>query len=124
MPVYNNAFPPSSIAEGEQAIIVNNETLGVGVASARVAIQDKDGSQCRPVLVTITFASPPASTSYDIQVSWDDLPGSYTKVGNSTNVAGDQITFNRAAAGGNAFRFIRAVEQITPGVNATIKVQQ
>ena len=124
MPGYSNAFPPTSIAPGDQATIVNNETLGAGKASQRVAIQDRDGGALRPVLVTITFPTPPASTSYDVQVAWNDNDAEYTKVANSTIVAGDQITLNREAAGGNHFRFVRVVEQTTPSTNATIRVQQ
>lgn len=126
MPLYNNANPPSSVGYGEQLAIVNAEQLGAGQFSQRAAIQDRPVGSVRPVLVTFTYASTPASVQYDIYGAWDDTSPatSYTKIGTTNNVAGDQVTFNRAAAGGNDFRFILVREVISPGVNATVKVQQ
>jgi uncharacterized protein YcfL len=126
MPPYSNAVPPSSVYEGDQSIIVNAEQLGANVFSQRVAIADKDGSQPRPVTVTFTYASAPSSVQYDIYVGWDDTAPltSYTKVGSTTNVNGDQVTLQRTAAGGANFRFLCVREVASPGVNATAKVQQ
>jgi|SRR6266550_4788063 len=127
VPVYSNAFPPNSVGPGEQATIVNAEQLGLGSPfSSRVAIADVHGMQARPVLVTFTYASAPASVQYDIFAAWDDTAPltSYTKIGSTTNVNGDQVTLNRAAAGGNHFRFLCVREVVSPGVNATVKVQQ
>lgn len=127
MPLYNNTYPPNSVAPGEQATIVSAEQLGAGSPfSQRVAIQDVYGFQDRPVLVTFTYASVPSSVQYDIFGAWDDTSPltSYTKLGSTTNVNGDQVTISRAAAGGNAFRFLCVREVISPGVNATVKVQQ
>ena len=126
MPSYSNTYPPTSIYEGDQAVIVNVEQLGTNVFSQRVAIADKDGSQPRPVTVTFTYAGTPASVQYDIYVGWDDTAPltSYTKVGSSTNVNGDQVTLQRTAAAGPNFRFLCVREVISPGVNATAKVQQ
>jgi hypothetical protein len=126
MPAYSNTYPPSSIYEGDQQIIVNAEQLGTNVFSQRVAIADKDGSLPRPVTVTFTYASAPSSVQYDIYVAWDDTAPltSYSKVGSSTSVTGDQVTLQRTAAGGANFRFLCVREVISPGVNATVKVQQ
>ena len=126
MPLYSNTYPPTSVAFGEQATIVNAEQLGAGNFSQRVAIADKGMGVARPVLLTFTYATKPASVQYDIYAGWDDTSPtvSYTKIGTTNNVLGDQVTINRAAAGGNDFRFILVQEVISPGVNATVKVQQ
>jgi hypothetical protein len=131
MPVYSNTFPPYSVAPGEQTSgvsnPVNNEQLGAGSPfSQRVAIADAYGLQPRPVTITFTYASTPGSVQYDIFGAWDDTAPlvSYTKIGTTNNVAGDQVTIQRAAAGGPNFRFICVREVISPGVNATVKVQQ
>jgi len=126
MPPYSNAVPPSSVYEGDQSVIVNAEQLGTNVFSQRVAIADKDGSQPRPVTVTFTYASAPSSVQYDIYVAWDDTAPltSYTKVGSTTNVNGDQVTLQRTAPGAANFRFVCVREVVSPGVNATVKVQQ
>ena len=126
MPPYSNAVPPSSVYEGDQSIIVNAEQLGTNAFSQRAAIADKDGSLPRPVTVTFTYASAPSSVQYDIYVAWDDTAPltSYTKVGSTTNVNGDQVTLQRTAAGGANFRFVCVREVVSPGVNATVKVQQ
>jgi hypothetical protein len=91
-----------------------------------VAIADKDGSMPRPVTVTFGYVSVPSSVQYDIYVGWDDTAPltSYTKVGSTTNVNGDQVTMQRSVAGGANFRFICAREVVSPGVNATVKVRQ
>ncbi len=126
MPPYSNAVPPSSVYEGDQSIIVSAEQLGTNAFSQRAAIADKDGSLPRPVTVTFTYASAPSSVQYDIYVAWDDTAPltSYTKVGSTTNVNGDQVTLQRTAAGGANFRFVCVREVVSPGVNATVKVQQ
>jgi hypothetical protein len=126
MPPYSNAVPPSSVHEGDQSVIVNAEQLSTNVFSQRVAIADKDGSQPRPVTATFTYASAPSSVQYDIYVGWDDTAPliSYTKVGSTTNVNGDEVTLQRTAAGGANFRFLCVREVVSPGVNATVKVQQ
>jgi hypothetical protein len=126
MPVYNNTYPPTSVAFGEQATIVNAEQLGAGNFSQRVAIADKGTGVQRAVLLTFTYATQPAAVEYDIFVAWDDTAPttSYTNVGKTTNVKGDQVTINRAAAGGNDFRFVLVQEVVSPGVNATVRVQQ
>jgi hypothetical protein len=126
MPKYDNTYPPQSVAFGEQATIVNAEQLGAGNFSQRAAIADKGMGVQRAILLTFTYATVPASVEYDIFVGWDDTSPltSYTNVGKTTNVNGDQITINRAAAGGNDFRFVLVKEVVSPGVNATVKVQQ
>jgi hypothetical protein len=126
MPPYNNAVPPSSVHEGDSSVIVSGEQLGTNVFSLEVAIADKDGSLPRPVTVTFSYASTPTSVQYDIYVAWDDTAPltSYTKVGSTTNVNGDQVTLQRNAAGGANFRFLCVREVISPGVNATVKVRQ
>lgn len=130
MSAYNNTNPPYSVAPGEQTSgvsnPVNNEQLGTNVFSQRVAIADAYGLPPRPVTLTFSYASTPGSVQYDIYVAWDDTAplSSYTKVGSTTNTAGDQVTLQRAAAGGNQFRFVCVREVISPGVNATVKVQQ
>ena len=126
MPAYDNTYPPTSVAFGEQATIVNAEQLGLGKFSQRVAIADKGMGVQRAILLTFTYATVPASVEYDIFVAWDDTSPttSYTNIGKTTNVNGDQVTINRAAAGGNDFRFVLVKEVISPGVNATVKVQQ
>ena len=126
MPPYNNTVPPSSVYEGDWSTIVNAEQLGTNVFSLQVAIADKDGSQPRPVTVTFTYASVPSSVEYDIYVAWDDTAPltSYTKVGSTSNVNGDQVTLQRTAAGGANFRFLCVREVVSPGVNATVKVRQ
>jgi hypothetical protein len=127
-PGFTTAAPPQAIYEGEQSSppIVNAEQLGAGNFSQRINIADKDGSMPRPVTVTFLYASVPASVQYDIYVAWDDglPPTTWTKVGTTTNVNGDQVTIQRAAAGGPNFRFICVREVVSPGVNATVKVQQ
>lgn len=131
MPLYSNTNPPYSVAPGEQTSgvsnLVNNEQLGAGSPfSQRVAIADVHGFPPRPVTVTFTYASAPASVEYDIFGAWDDTAPliSYTKIGSTTNVSGDQVTIQRAAAGGPNFRFLCVREVISPGVNAVVKVQQ
>lgn len=131
MPVYNNTFPPYSVAPGEQTSgasnPVNAEQLGAGSPfSQRVAIADAYGLPPRPVTITFTYASAPASVQYDIFAAWDDTAPltSYTKIGSTTNVLGDQVTIQRAAAGGNQFRFLCVREVISPGVNCTVKIMQ
>lgn len=124
MPAYNNAYPPNSISYGEQQTLVNNETLGAGVNSQRVAIQDKDTGVARPITVTFTYPVAPAAVQYDIYVAWDDVLTSYTKVGSTTNTAGDQVTIQRAATGGINFRFLLVKEVITPSQLATVVARQ
>lgn len=126
MPVYNNTNPPNSVAPGEQQAIVSAEQLGAGNFSQRVAIQDAYGLPPRPIVVSFTYASTPASVQYDIYIAQDDTAPlvTYTKVGSTTNVSGDQVTIQRAAAGGPEFRFLCVKEVISPAVNATVKVQQ
>lgn len=130
MSVYNNTNPPYSVAPGEQTAGVSNpvnaEQLGTNNFSQRVALADVYGFQPRPITLTFTYASAPASVQYDIYAAWDDTAPltSYTKIGSTTNVSGDQVTIQRAAAGGPNFRFICVREVISPGVNATVKVQQ
>ncbi len=53
MPLYNNSVPPTSVAFGEDATIVNAETVGAANRSQRVAIADKRTGIPRPV--TLTF---------------------------------------------------------------------
>jgi hypothetical protein len=131
VPLYSNTNPPYSVAPGEQTSGVSNpvnaEQLGAGSPfSQRVAIADVHGFPPRPVTVTFTYASAPASVQYDIYVAWDDTSPltSYTKIGSTTSVTGDQVTIQRAAAGGQNFRFLCVREVISPGVNATVKIQQ
>jgi hypothetical protein len=126
MPAYTNTVPPSSVYEGDQSTVVNAEQLGTNVFSSRVAIADKDGSMPRPVTVTFSYATVPSSVEYDIYVGWDDIAPltSYTKVGSTTNVNGDQVTMQRNVAGGANFRFLCVREVVSPGVNATVKVRQ
>jgi hypothetical protein len=126
MPLYSNTNPPSSNNQGMDVVIVNAEQLGAGNFSQRAAIADKGTGVERAVLVTFTYATVPAAVQYDIYAGWDDTAPltSYTKIGTTNNTAGDQVTLNRAAAGGNAFRFILVKEVISPGVNATVKVSQ
>lgn len=130
MPVYSNTFPPYSVAPGEQTSgasnPVNNEQLGAGNFSQRVAIADAYGLPPRPVTITFTYASAPGAVQYDVYAGWDDTAPltSYTKIGTTNNAAGDQVTIQRGAAGGNQFRFLCVREVTSPGVNATVKVQQ
>lgn len=124
MPVYENTQPPYSVCFGFGSNVVNKEQLGTNNFSERVAIADRADSQMKPVLVTFTYATVPSSVQYDIYVARaDDGPFlSYTKIGSTTNVNGDQVTLNRAAAGGNSFRFICVREVVSPGVNATVGI--
>lgn len=134
MPAYSNTFPPYSVAPGEQTSSGSNlvdpadgtATLGAGNFSQRVAIQDVFGAQPRPVTITFTYASAPASVQYDIYAAWDDTAPlvSYTKVGTTNNVNGDQVTIQRTDAGGPNFRFLCVKEVTSPGVKTTVKVQQ
>ncbi len=137
MPLYNNAFPPYSVAPGEETSgasnLLNAEQLqnapGFGANtnfSQRVAITDPYGLPPRPIVLNFTYGSTPASVQYDIYAAWDDTAPltSYTKIDSTNNVAGDQVTIQRGAAGGNQFRFLCVREVISPGVNATVKVQQ
>lgn len=125
-PAYENTQPPYSVGWGQSQAIVNAEQLGTNVFSERVAIADKAPGYIRPILVTFTYATVPTAVQYDIYAAWDDTGPtiSYTKIGSTTNTAGDQVTINRNAAGGNAFRFLLVREVISPGVNATVKVNQ
>jgi hypothetical protein len=125
MPLYNNTYPPNSIAPGEEATLVNNEQLGAGNFSQRVAIADAYGMMPRPIVLAFSYASAPAAVEYDIFVALDDNGVlSYSNVGKTTNPLGDQVTIERAAAGGPQFSFICVKEVISPGVNATATVQQ
>lgn len=126
MPLYSNSFPPYSVGPGDQQTIVNAEQLGAGNFSQRVAIIDKAAGPVRPILLTFTYATVPGSVQYDIYAAWDDTSPTktYTKIGSTTNVSGDQVSIIRNAAGGNHFRFLLVKEVIAPGVNATVKVQQ
>jgi hypothetical protein len=135
MPLYKLPAECHSVAQGEQETIVKAERLsqltGYGLPpqfnfSQRVAIQDKESGTPRPVVITFTYATVPASVQYDIYVALDDTAPltSYTKVGSTANVNGDQVTLQRLAAGGNQFRFVCVREVVDPGVLATVKVQQ
>ena len=126
MPLYNNTYPPYSIGQGEGSPLVKAEQLGAGNFSSRVAISSRGGSQARPIVVYFIYATQPASVQYDIYVAVVDDTGiaGYTKVGSTTNVSGDQVTLNMAAAGGNSFRFLCVKEVISPGVNATVTAHQ
>lgn len=130
MSLYSNTYPPYSVAPGEQTAGVSNpvnaEQLGTNNFSQRVAIADVFGAQPRPVTITFTYAGTPGAVQYDIYAAWDDTSPltSYTKIGSTTNTAGDQVTIQRAAAGGPNFRFLCVREVISPGVNATVKVMQ
>jgi hypothetical protein len=130
MPLFNLSSPPYSIAQGETTSgaerLVANEQLGTNNFSAAVAIADKGTGSVRPVVVTFSYASTPAAVQYDIYIAWDYLtpPGTWTKIGSTNNVNGDQVTIQRAAAGGPHFRFVCVKEVISPGVNAIVKVNQ
>ena len=130
MPLFNVSVPPYFIAEGETTSslerLVANEQLGAGNFSSAVAIADKSSGALRPVVITFNYAGVPGAVQYDIYVAWDYLtpPGTWTKVGTTNNVNGDQVTLQRAAAGGNHFRFVCVREVISPGVNAIVKVNQ
>jgi hypothetical protein len=124
MPAYSNANPPFSVERGSQQAIVNAEVLGAGNFSSRVAIADKDTDSLVPVTVTFTYASTPAAVQYDIYVAWDDALATYTKVGTTNNVNGDQVTIQRVGAGGINFRFLCVKEVVSPGVNATVQVRK
>jgi hypothetical protein len=124
LPLYNNTFPPYAVAFGDDATLVNAETLGAGNRSQRVAIADKSGVGPRPVTITFAYAVAPSSVQYDIYAAFDDTPLAYGKIGSTTNVNGDQVTIQRAAAGGPNFRFILVQEVITPNQNATVKARQ
>ena len=130
MPIYSNATPPYSVGEGWGQEIISisdgSGTLGLGNFSQRVAIQSVGGSQQRPVAVTFVYTTPPASVQYDIYVAVKDSSGTalYTKVGSTTNVNGDQVTLNMAAAAGNFFRFLCVKEVISPGVTTVVAVYQ
>lgn len=126
MPKYNNTYPPSSVGFGDNVTIVSAEQLGAGIYSQRAAIADRSGSQFKPICVSFSYATVPSSVQYDIYIAMFDTGPtiSYTKVGSTTNVNGDQVTLNRAAAGGNDFRFLCVLEVISPGVNATVVVSQ
>ena len=126
MPKYENTYPPYAVWAGDGYRIVNAEQLGTGIYSERVAICRKPESQVKPIVLDFAYATKPASVQYDIYVAVRDdlgIPG-YTKVGSTTNVNGDQVTLNPAAASGNLFRFICVLEVISPGVNATVGVHQ
>lgn len=124
MPIYNNTFPPYSVAPGEEGVLLNNETIGAGNFSQRVAIADPYGLPPRPVVMAFSYAAAPATVQYDIYVAQDDGTPilNYTKVGSTTNVNGDQVTLQRGAAGGAQFLFICVREVITPNQLATVEV--
>lgn len=125
MPLYETAQPPSACWPGGDVTIVKAEQLGAGQASERCAIPQDDSKQPRPVTVTFTYAGVPAAVQYDIYAAFDDIwPGSYTKVGTTNSVNGDQVTLQRLAAGGVNFRFLLVKEVTSPGVNATVQVRQ
>jgi hypothetical protein len=125
MPAYETVQPPLAVWPGGDVTIVKTEQLGTGKVSERCTISQDSSKQLRPVTVTFTYASVPASVQYDIYVAWDDIfPGSYTKVGSTNNVNGDQVTLQRLAAGAVNFRFLLVVEVISPAVNATVVVRQ
>jgi hypothetical protein len=126
--------PPPLVCPGDQGFpILSVETLGAGIFSQRVAILDRAHS-LRPVLVSFFYSDSggvnvvvPGAVQYDIYGAMEDLlPGHYTKIGSTTNTAGDQVTIQRSAAGGPQFRFILVKEVITPtnAALATVKVFQ
>lgn len=126
MPIYNAQIPINSVAQGEQATILNAELPDAALKSKsqQVAICDAYGMPPRPIVVTFTYATVPASTSFKVQCAWDDIDTSYADVANATttNVNGDQITIQRGANAPN-FRFLRVVCLTAPAVATTVKVQ-
>jgi hypothetical protein len=128
MPLYPTLplLSPPSVGRGMDVVIVNNEQLGVGNNSQRAAITPIPGAPPCPVTVTFAYATVPASVQYDIYVAWDDSLGfaGYTKIGTTNNVNGDQVTIQRAVAGGLNFRLLLVKEVIPPGVAATVIVRQ
>ena len=129
MPAYENTQPPYSVARGDVQAIVNAQQLGSGNFSERVAIAQQDGNPPGPLSLSFSYASTPSSVEYDVYVSVDDTiaPGTagskYIKIGSTTNVNGDLVAIN-TLAGGYRFRFLCVKEVTSPGVNATVKVQQ
>ena len=126
MPLRNTLLIPPSIAPGDAVVLVNAEQLGAGNFSQQANIQDVYGLPPRPVVLTFKYASAPGSVQYDIYVSMgdDSSTATYTKVGSTTNVNGDQVTLQRTAASGNMFNFVMVKEVISPGVNATVTARQ
>ncbi|SRR6266404_2657998 len=126
MPAYNNSFPPSAVTRGIDVVIVNAEQLGAGKQSQRAAVAQPTSQNPGPITLTFSYATVPAAVQYDIYVAWDDSLGfaGYTKVGTTNNVAGDQVTIQRGAAGGQNFRLILVSEVISPGVNAIVTVRE
>ena len=142
MPLYPTLFatqPPSSVTRsGDTVTIVNAEQLGVGNYSQRAAVGDSIGDATRPITLTFTYndavtgtLAAPGAVEYDIFVAWvDSLPPTlWTNIGKTTNVAGDQVTIQRGAAGGQQFKFVLVQEVTTPTndaasnkVNATVVV--
>ena len=131
MPAFDINAGVKSICQGTGLKLLSAEQLGAGVYSIAAAIQDKDGSSPRPITVTFSYASTPGSVEYDIYGAWDYTnpaltvpPSTWTKLGSTTNVNGDQVTLIRDAAGGLNFRFICVYEKTSPGVNATVEARQ
>lgn len=125
MPLYETVQPPSACWPGGDVTIVKAEQLGLGQVSERCAIALDDSKRLRPVTLTFTYAGTPAAVQYDIYAAWDDIfPGSYTKVGTTNSVNGDQVTIQRVGAGQVNFRFVLVKEVVSPGVNATVQVRQ
>lgn len=132
MPAFNLNQSLYAVSEGDSVNIVNNEQLGTGVYSQPVAIADKSPGVQRAITLVFSYGgaplSQPSSVEYDLYVGFSNTlpPTQWTKVGSTTNVAGDQVTLNRNAAGGNGFRFICVLEKVSPGANnlATVSVNQ
>lgn len=131
-PVYSATWIPTCLgASGESTQLVTaadgTGTLGTGNYSRVVNITDYIAGFPRPVLIGFNYASVPSSTEYDIYVSQTNTdprvsPSTWTNIGKTTNTAGDQVTLQRGAAGGNQFNFLCVKEVTSPGVLTSVTV--
>jgi hypothetical protein len=120
MPLYGSVQTSVAIAENEPFNLVNNEQLGVGNKSVQVCFQRHYGLP-ENVAVDLSYATPPSSVQYDIQVAINDVEALYRTVYSSTKTAGELVSVNMLQ-GGLKYRFLRVKETISPGVNATVTV--
>jgi hypothetical protein len=99
--------------------------IGTGNFSQPVCVTDYERGFTRPVVLNFFYASVPESVEYDIYVAQFNTdpnasPSQWTKIGSTTNTAGDQVTLVRSGAGSQQFEFVCVKEVTSPSVATTV----
>jgi hypothetical protein len=124
MPVYSNAVPPVSIAQGDMATVINNENpqTGLPYKSAQVALVGGLRINAQRLSAEVTFAAAPGAFTFQVQTADTDVDASYSPEGavvsalTGTNVA--RIELNTVVA-----KFARVIfTALTNNVAVTAKL--